>query len=590
MKNREIIVLMGTCGKSAGAVKVYDKFAEIIKAKNLKNVFLKEAGCAGLCYSEVNVKTFRSNREYIYQQMTEKDVEPFIEMEILANQTYKDKLLLEANIDDDNVLYPKQKRLVLENCGKLSPTSIQDYLNLGGYKALEKALMKTPDQVVNEVKLSGLRGRGGAGFSTGLKWEITRKISAPSGRYFVCNADEGDPGAFMDRSVLEGNPHSVIEGMLIGAYGVDANFGYIYCRAEYPLAVKHCTQAIYDARKKGYLGKNILGTNFSFDITLKEGAGAFVCGEETALIASIEGLRGMPRLRPPFPAEKGIAGKSTVINNVETLANIPWIILNGGKAFSSIGYEKSKGTKIFALAGKIKKGGLVEVPMGMQLKEVIYDIGGGMLNPRYKFKAVQLGGPSGGCLPESLLDTPIDYEKLNATGAIVGSGGMVVMDERSCMVDIARYFLHFTQNESCGKCTFCRIGTKRMLEILENICTGKGKMEDLELLGELADKCKTSSLCGLGQNAPNPILTTLKYFNNEYIEHIQNKKCPAKHCKALITYTINNKCVGCTACAKNCPVNAISGEKKQLHKINQDKCTKCGICLSTCKFESIDLQ
>ncbi|MFH1223811.1 MAG: NADH-quinone oxidoreductase subunit NuoF [Pseudomonadota bacterium] len=594
MPKKQIVVLMGTCGKSAGADKVYSAFEKEIKNRKLDNVELKQTGCTGLCFSEVNVRTFHGDEEVIYQKMTETDVVPFLESEVVKGTVYEPKLFKRGKKDSET-LFPKQKRIVLRDCGKVSPDSIKDYIAAGGYEAIKKVLktMK-PEQVVEEVKRSGIRGRGGAGFPTGLKWELTRINPAPKakGRYFICNADEGDPGAFMDRSVLEGNPHSVIEGMMIGAYAIGADHGYIYVRAEYPLAVKHSHKALTEAREMGLLGKNILGTNFCFDIKVKEGAGAFVCGEETALIASIEGKRGMPRLRPPFPAEKGLFGVSTVINNVETLANIPWIINNGGDTFGKIGYEKSRGTKIFALAGKIKNGGLVEVPMGITLREVIHDIGGGMVDPKYKFKAVQLGGPSGGCIPETLLDTPVDYEKLNATGAIMGSGGMVVMDERSCMVDIARYFLNFTQNESCGKCTFCRVGTKRMLEILENICAGKATMSDFSLLKDLADKCKTSSLCGLGQTAPNPILTTIKYFENEYIEHIQNKRCPAKYCKALITYSIDaEKCVGCTACARLCPVKAISGEKGKLHTLDQKKCVKCGICVTACKkYQAVKIQ
>ncbi len=581
---KRIVVLMGTCGKSAGADSVYSAMEKEIKKRNLSHVELEQAGCAGLCFCEVNVKTFHGDQEVIYQKMTPADVPAFLEAEVVNNNIYAEKLFKKGKPDGKD-LFPKQRRIVLSGCGKVSPDSIDSYIAEGGYEALKKILktMKS-EQVVEEVKRSGIRGRGGAGFPTGLKWELARRNPSSEGRFFICNADEGDPGAFMDRSVLEGNPHLVIEGMMIGAYATGARQGYIYVRAEYPLAVKHSHKAIKDAREKGLLGKNILGTDFSFDIKVKEGAGAFVCGEETALIASIEGKRGMPKLRPPYPGEKGLFGASTIINNVETLANLPWIIMNGGESFSSTGHEKSKGTKIFALAGKIKNGGLVEVPMGTTLREIIYDIGGGMIDPDHKFKAVQLGGPSGGCIPETLLDTPVDYERLTATGAIMGSGGMVVMDDRSCMVDIARYFLNFTQNESCGKCTFCRIGTKRMLEILQKICTGKAIMDDLSLLKELADKCKTASLCGLGQTAPNPILTTLKYFEHEYIEHIQNKRCPSKYCKALISYRIDEqKCVGCTACAKVCPVKAIYGEKGKTHVVDTSKCIKCGLCMNACK-------
>ena len=443
-----------------------------------------------------------------------------------------------------------------------------------------------PEEVIEEIKVSGLRGRGGAGFPTWFKWNAC-KASPGTEKYLVCNADEGDPGAFMDRSVLEGDPHSLIEGMIIGGYAMGATQGVIYCRAEYPLAIKRLEIAMAQAREKGFLGKDIFGSGFDFDIYIKAGAGAFVCGEETALIASLEGERGMPRLKPPFPAAKGFWQKPTDINNVETLANVPWIIYNGGAAFGAMGTEKSKGTKVFALAGKIKKGGLVEVPMGMTLREVLYGIGGGIKNDK-EFKAVQMGGPSGGCIPASLIDTPVTYEDINKTGAIVGSGGMIVMDEDTCMVDMARYFLNFTRDESCGKCNYCRIGTKRMLEILERITEGKGKDGDIELLEELAMKIKDGSMCGLGQTAPNPVLTTIKYFRNEYEDHIYNKKCTAGSCKALVTYSINDDCKGCTLCSRHCPVDAISGSVKEKHVIDPEKCIKCGKCLDTCKFGAID--
>lgn len=430
-----------------------------------------------------------------------------------------------------------QVRIALKNCGRINPEDIDDYIKNGGYEALKKVLTSmTPEEVIEEIKISGLRGRGGAGFPTWFKWDAARKASGDI-KYVVCNADEGDPGAFMDRSILEGDPHAVLEGMTIAAYAIGAKEGYIYVRAEYPLAIKRLEIAIEQARNRNLLGNNILNTNFSFDIKLKKGAGAFVCGEETALIASIEGERGMPRLKPPFPAQSGLWGRPTNINNVETYANVPWIITNGGKAFASLGTEKSKGTKVFALAGKIKRGGLVEVPMGMSLREVIYNIGGGIKDDK-AFKAVQMGGPSGGCIPADLIDTPVDYESITKTGAIMGSGGMIVMDETTCMVDIARFFLEFTCKESCGKCTYCRVGTRRMLEILDRICNGEGRDGDLELLEELAVSVKDGSLCGLGQTAPNPVLTTLRYFKDEYIAHIRDKKCPAKQCKALITYSI----------------------------------------------------
>ena len=476
---------------------------------------------------------------------------------------------------------------MLRNCGVINPENIEEYIAAGGYKAIEKVLSSMkPEEVIEEIKISGLRGRGGAGFPTWFKWNAAKQ-SPGNEKYLVCNADEGDPGAFMDRSVLEGDPHSLLEGMIIGGYAMGANHGVIYCRAEYPLAIKRLEIAMEQAREKGFLGENIFGSGFDFDIYIKAGAGAFVCGEETALIASLEGERGMPRLKPPFPAAKGFWQKPTDINNVETLANVPWIIYNGGAAFGAMGTEKSKGTKVFALAGKIKKGGLVEVPMGLTLKDVIFGIGGGIKNDK-KFKAVQMGGPSGGCIPAELIDTPVTYEDINKTGAIVGSGGMIVMDEDTCMVDMARYFLNFTRDESCGKCNYCIIGTKRMLEILERITEGKGKDGDIELLEELAMKIKDGSMCGLGQTAPNPVLTTLKYFRNEYEDHIYNKKCTAGSCKALITYSITDACRGCTLCSKHCPVEAISGSVKEKHVIDTEKCIKCGKCLDTCKFGAIE--
>jgi NADH-quinone oxidoreductase subunit F len=457
--------------------------------------------------------------------------------------------------------------------------------------AVKKILNNNISQetVIQTIIDSGLRGRGGGGFPTGLKWKFAFNSKSDE-KYIICNADEGDPGAFMDRSVLEGDPHAVLEGMTIAAYAIGATQGVIYCRAEYPLAIKRLNIAIDQSRAKGYLGKDIYGKKgWNFDIYVKEGAGAFVCGEETALMASVEGRRGMPRKRPPFPAVSGLWKKPTNINNVETFANVPYIVLNGAQSFNKYGTEKSKGTKVFALTGKIKRGGLVEVPMGISIKDIIFKLGGGIQGDK-KFKAVQLGGPSGGCIPDYLAETPVDYDSILATGAIMGSGGMVVMDETTCMVDMARFFLDFTQKESCGKCTFCRIGTKRMLEILTRICEGEGKEGDIELLEELAYQIKDSSLCGLGQTAPNPVLTTIKYFRNEYEAHIRDKKCPAKSCKKLITYTVNpEKCTGCTVCAKNCPVNAISGERKQVHFIDQEVCIKCGVCFSKCKFEAINL-
>jgi NADH-quinone oxidoreductase subunit F len=480
-----------------------------------------------------------------------------------------------------------QERIVLRNCGVIDPESIEEYERSGGYRGLRKALLEMkPQEIIEEVKASGLRGRGGAGFPTGLKWSFTVAHEADV-KYVVCNADEGDPGAFMDRSVLEGDPHSVIEGMIICARAIGSKFGYIYCRAEYPLAIHRLNIAIAAARERGYLGADILDTRFSFDIKIKQGAGAFVCGEETALFASIEGQRGMPRIRPPFPAEKGLWQKPTNNNNVETYANVSWIIDHGAKAYASLGTEKSPGTKVFALAGKIKRGGLVEVPMGTTIQDLVLRIGGG-IKEGGSFKAVQMGGPSGGCIPSQLGDTQVDFESIPATGAIMGSGGMIVLDSTSCMVEMARFFLEFTQNESCGKCTFCRLGTLRMLEILERIVRGEGEPEDIEKLNTLATQVKEASLCGLGQTAPNPVFTTLRYYMDEYRAHIDEKRCPAGVCSALVDFLIDpEKCTGCTLCAKNCPVEAISGEPKKTHVIDNEKCVKCGKCITSCTFGAV---
>ena len=513
-----------------------------------------------------------------------------IEKHINQNDPIRDYIVYTDLFDaPENDFIGAQVKIVLRNCGYMDPESIDEYESRDGYRAVKMiAAEKTNREVVIDTILkSGLRGRGGGGFPTGMKWKFANANKSAE-KYVICNADEGDPGAFMDRSVLEGDPHSVLEGMIIAAYAIEATGGVIYCRAEYPLAIKRLNIAIGQAHARGYLGKNIFGIEgFNLDIYIKEGAGAFVCGEETALIASIEGERGMPRKRPPFPAVSGLWKKPTNINNVETYANIPWIIIHGAEAYARYGTEKSKGTKVFALAGKVRHSGLVEVPMGMTIRDVIFKLGGGIKNDK-RFKAVQMGGPSGGCIPEFLSDTIVDYDSVNATGAIMGSGGMVVMDETTCMVDVAKFFLDFTCKESCGKCTFCRMGTKRMLEILERITNGHGREGDLEKLEELAYQIKDNSLCGLGQTAPNPVLTTIRYFRDEYEAHISHKKCPAKVCRPLLTYKVDEeKCTGCMVCLKNCPVKAIAGERKKPHLIDQELCTKCGVCFSKCKFESI---
>ncbi|MBR6472133.1 MAG: NADH-quinone oxidoreductase subunit NuoF [Firmicutes bacterium] len=579
----KIVVGQGSCGVATGAKKTAAEFEKQLKANNL-DAELTITGCVGTCYLEPIVDVYEDNGWMTrYVKVQPDKVERIVEEHIKGGKPVEEFSIS----DEDEGFVERQQRVVLRNCGVINPENIDEYLAVDGYKALEKVLttMK-PEQVIEEMKASGLRGRGGAGFPTWFKWNAA-KASPGNEKYMVCNADEGDPGAFMDRSVLEGDPHSVLEGMAIAGYAMGAHQGVIYCRAEYPLAIKRLEIAMAQAREKGYLGKNLFNSGFDFDIYIKAGAGAFVCGEETALIASLEGERGMPRLKPPFPAAKGFWQKPTDINNVETLANVPWIIHNGGAAFAKFGTEKSPGTKVFALAGKIKKGGLVEVPMGMTINDIIYGIGGGIRNDK-EFKAVQMGGPSGGCIPASLGDTQVTYEDITKTGAIVGSGGMIVMDEETCMVDMARYFLNFTRDESCGKCNYCRIGTKRLLEILTRITEGEGRDGDIELLQELATKVMQGSLCGLGQTAPNPVLSTIRHFRNEYEDHIYNKKCTAHSCKALIKFSINEKCRGCTLCARNCPVNAISGKVKELHVIDQDVCIKCGKCLDNCKFGAID--
>ena len=589
MEKTKVIVGLGSCGIAAGANKTWQKIKQLKEVEHL-DFELKKTSCIGMCFREPLVEIIDETGSYIYGNMDEKRVVEVLEKHVINHEPVKDYVVKTDLFETrDNKFFDEQVKIALRHCGYIDPESIAEYESHQGYEALKKIADEEikPDDVIKMVLDSGLRGRGGGGFPTGMKWRFARN-SVSSEKYIICNADEGDPGAFMDRSLLEGDPHAVLEGMIIGAYAIGATGGVIYCRAEYPLAIKRLNIAIEQARDQGYLGEHILGIEgFCFDIYVKEGAGAFVCGEETALIASVEGERGMPRKRPPFPAVSGLWRKPTNINNVETWANIPWIILNGPEAYAKYGTEKSKGTKVFALAGKINHSGLVEVPMGITIRDIIFKLGGGIPGGK-KFKAVQLGGPSGGCIPEYLADTIVDYDSVNATGAIMGSGGMVVMDESTCMVDVAKFFLNFTQTESCGKCTFCRIGTKRMLEILTRITEGKGVPEDIEKLEELAYQIKDNSLCGLGQTAPNPVLTTLKYFRDEYTAHILEKKCPAKVCKNLLKYEIiPDACTGCMVCAKKCPVNAISGERKKPHVIDQLVCIKCGDCYSRCKFDAI---
>jgi len=567
-------------------------FRDELAKKGLdREIMVVETGCHGMCEMGPVVVIYPEGA--FYCRVTPEDVAEIVEEHLYKGRIVT-RLLYTVPEDMEKVpyyrdipFYSKQHRVVLSNCGYIDPEKIEEYIARDGYMALGKALYEmTPEQVLEEVKKSGLRGRGGAGFPTGLKWEFARKATGDK-KYVVCNADEGDPGAFMDRSTLEGDPHSVIEGMAIGAYTIGADEGYIYCRAEYPLAIKRLRIAMAQAEEMGLLGDNIMGTNFSFHLHLKEGAGAFVCGEETGLMASIEGRRGMPRPRPPFPAQQGLWGKPTNINNVETWANVPRIILNGADWFSSMGTEKSKGTKIFALTGKITNTGLIEVPMGITIREIIYELGGGLLNGK-EFKAVQIGGPSGGCLTKEHLDLPIDYESLTGAGAIMGSGGLVVMDEDTCMVDVSKFFLEFTQRESCGKCVPCREGTKQMLLMLQKICDGEGTLEDLDKLEKLAYVVKETSLCGLGQTAPNPVITTIRYFRDEYLAHIEEKRCPAKVCPKLIKYVVDpDKCRKCGLCARNCPVNCISGDRQTPYFIDPEKCIKCGTCIQVCPFGAI---
>ena len=591
MNHVKVLVGMASCGIAAGANKVYEKIDSLKKSESLSFDLIK-TGCVGMCYKEPLLEVIDESGSYLYGEVNEAKAIEIFENHIKQSEPVKEYVVKTDLFETAEEAYWKgQTKIALRNCGVIDPENINDYEKYDGYNAIKKIITENINQesVIQTILDSGLRGRGGGGFSTGMKWKFAFNNKSNE-KFIICNADEGDPGAFMDRSVLESDPHAVLEGMTIAAYAIGASEGVIYCRAEYPLAIIRLNIALKQAREKGYLGNNIFGKDgFNFDIHVKEGAGAFVCGEETALMASIEGERGMPRKRPPFPAASGLWKKPTNINNVETFANVPQIILNGASSYNKYGSEKSKGTKVFALTGKIKKGGLVEVPMGTTIHDIIFKLGGGIQDDK-KFKAVQLGGPSGGCIPSHLSDTIVDYDSVNATGAIMGSGGMVVMDETTCMVDIARFFLDFTQKESCGKCTFCRIGTKRMLEILNRITEGEGREGDIELLEELSYQIKDSSLCGLGQTAPNPVLTTIKYFRDEYEAHIKDKKCPAYGCKKLLTYTvIEDKCTGCVVCAKNCPVNCITGERKQVHFINQETCIKCGVCFTKCKFDAIRL-
>ncbi len=594
-KKSILTVSAGTCGQARGSLKVIKSLEKAIKRENLEDkVRVKVTGCHGFCEAEPNIMIQPQN--IFYQKVQPSDAEDIACQTVLNNKII-DKLLYSDPIsgksvtkENDIAFYKKQNRILLGDNALIDPTDINDYLSIGGYGALATVLSHlTPEDVIDTIKKSGLRGRGGAGFPTGRKWEFTRETPGDP-KYLICNADEGDPGAYMDRSLLEGNPHRVLEGMLIGAYAIGAKEGHIYVRDEYPLAVKHISLAISQAEKLGLLGKNILGTGFDFQIHISKGAGAFVCGEETALIASIEGKVGVPRQRPPFPAVKGLWKKPTNINNVETWGNIPLIIENGAEWFSKVGTNGSKGTKIFSLVGKINNTGLVEVPMGITLKEIIFDIGGGIPEGK-EFKAIQTGGPSGGCLPKEKLDLPVDYESLIEAGSIMGSGGMIVMDENTCMVDVAKYFLNFLRDESCGKCLSCREGTQRMWEIVMDITEGKGKKGDIEFLETLAKATRDASMCGLGQTAANPVLSTIRYFREEYEAHIRDKKCPAGVCKELIQYFIvDDKCTGCLACLKVCPSEAISGELKKVHVLDQSKCIKCGACYEACNFEAIKIE
>jgi NADH:ubiquinone oxidoreductase subunit F (NADH-binding)/(2Fe-2S) ferredoxin len=591
-EQRKVLVCGGTGCQASASQQIVANFEAILKEKNLSQwVDVSVTGCFGFCEKGPIVKIFPD--DVFYVQVSPDDVREIVERHIQCGIEVERLLYVEPTLKEEvrtqqeMSFYKKQKRIALRNCGLIDPEDIDEYIANKGYQALGHALTAmTPEEVIEVIKKSGLRGRGGGGFPTGLKWEFTQKNQADE-KFVICNADEGDPGAFMDRSIMEGDSHSVIEAMAIAAYAVGAQKGYIYIRAEYPLAIQRLELSLKQARERGLLGENIFGIGFNFDIDVKYGAGAFICGEETALIHSIEGERGEPTTKPPFPAQSGVWGKPTCVNNVETYANIPPIILRGAEWYNTIGTEKSKGTKVFALAGQINNVGLVEVPMGTKLREIIYDIGGGILDD-LEFKAVQTGGPSGGCIPREDLDTPIDYESLSNIGSMMGSGGMIVMSERDCMVNIAKFYLEFTVDESCGKCTPCRVGNKRLHEILTKITEGKGTKEDLDELEDLSEAIKDTSLCGLGQTAPNPVLSTLKYFRHEYEAHVNENRCPAGVCQALLNYTvIPEKCVGCTACARVCPVNCIAGSVKKPHIIDQSKCVKCGTCIEKCKFNAI---
>ena len=590
---KQILICGDTGCRSSRSDLVEDEVREAIAEAGVEEkINVVRVGCFGLCEAGPIAVVFPGGEFYAY--LKPGDGKRIVEEDLIGNKPIEELLFKETLSEDiiksiyDVAFYGKQFKIAHRNCGVVNPDSIEEYIALDGYLALHKVLTEMkPQDVVDEVKKSGLRGRGGGGFPTGLKWQFTRDAKGDT-KYLICNADEGDPGAFMDRSILEGDPYSVIEAMTIAGYAIGANQGYIYIRAEYPSAVKKLLDSIEKAKELNLLGNNIFGTDFSFDLELRLGAGAFVCGEEMALIESIEGKRGIPRNKPPFPANEGLWGKPTLINNVETYANITQIINKGSEWFANIGTEKSKGTKVFTLGGNIKNTGIIEVPMGTTLREIVFEIGGGIIDDK-EFKAVQTGGPSGGCIPKEFLDTPLDYDSLVALGSMMGSGGMIVMDENTCMVDIARFFLEFTVDESCGKCTPCREGTKRMLEILEKIVDGKGTLEDIDTLENLGNMIKISSLCGLGQSAPNPVLSTLRYFRDEYEAHVVDKTCPASHCKALLKYWIDDTCIGCRICARNCPVSCISGKPKQIHVIDQDACTKCGVCMEVCPTNSVQL-